>query len=93
MLSCVPIVVPSLAAQLDDELLGRAFQGGGAIFAALSAAACKPATELAGGGDDQVRKGIVRQRGEEFVPLGAGQARGQHVDAVVYRRFLVLWWR
>lgn len=83
LLPRLPIVaVFTSPAQLDSQLLSRAFQGGCAAFAATSVAARKPAAELSDGGDDQVREGIVGQPGDEFVPLGAGQARGHHVDAV-----------
>ena len=74
-----------LAAQLGDELLGRALQGGCAAFAATSATTREPAAELSDGRDDQVREILVGQPGDELVPLGAGQACGQHVDAVEER--------
>lgn len=83
LLSLLPVVVVFTSpAQLDNQLLGRVFQGGCAAVAAPSTAACEPATELPDGGDDQMRKSIVGQRGDELVPLGAGQSCGQHVDAV-----------
>jgi len=72
MLSRVTVVIFSLSAQLGDELPGRALQGGGATLAAV---AREPATELADGGDDQVRQGIIGERGGELVQLGGGQAR------------------
>ncbi len=60
MLFRIPlIVVFSLSAQLGDELPGRALQRGSAPIAATAAAACQPTTELADGGDDQVRQGII----------------------------------
>jgi len=60
MLFCIPIIVVlSLSAQLGDELPGRALQSGSAPVAATAAAACQPTAELADGGDDQVRQGII----------------------------------
>lgn len=81
MLALVPIIV-ALFAKLGNKLPGRALQCRNAAFAATPAAACETATELAGGGDDQTRQGFVRQRGNQFVQFGKGQARGQRVDAV-----------
>ena len=80
------VIALPLAAQLVDELPGRGFQGRCTAFTVPSAAACEPATELSDGGDGRVRENIVGERGDEFVPLGAGQACGQHVDAVAWGR-------
>lgn len=58
MLALVPIIV-ALFAQLGNKLPGRALQGRSAACAATPAAACEPAAELAGCGDDQMRQGII----------------------------------
>jgi len=79
-----------LSAQLGDELPGCPLQDGVAASAATSAAAHEPATELAGGGDDQARQGIIRERRDKFLQLGRGQARGDHVDAVADRLMLAV---